>query len=208
MHNLPRPQAAEMFRRLTLFDGALTDLLAWVCSFPETLVVLNHPYWNESGAPAERHEAALYGLLAAHKRRIHALELNGLRPWGENRRTRELARALAMPVVSGGDRHGAEPNACLNLTRASSFAEFAGEVRGGRSEVWFRDHYWRPHRLRVIRAIGEILREYPDHSFGWTRWSDRVFYRCQDDRVRSLAEIWGHGGPWIVRRFVELMQLA
>jgi nucleoside-diphosphate-sugar epimerase len=40
----------------------------------------------------------------------------------------ELAREHSRPVISGGDRHACEPSACLNLTDAHSFAEFAAEL--------------------------------------------------------------------------------
>ncbi len=33
------------------------------------------------------------------------------------------------PVISGGDRHGCEPNGVINLTAARTFSEFAQEVR-------------------------------------------------------------------------------
>jgi hypothetical protein len=44
--------------------------------------------------------------LARYGQWIHALEVNGLRLWPENRRVLEMARNLNYPVVSGGDRHG------------------------------------------------------------------------------------------------------
>ena len=41
----------------------------------------------------------------------------------------ELAEEFQTTAVSGGDRHGTEPNAVLNLTNAGVFGEFAHEVR-------------------------------------------------------------------------------
>ncbi len=34
-----------------------------------------------------------------------------------------------MLLISGGDRHGVEPNANINLTNATSFTEFVHEIR-------------------------------------------------------------------------------
>lgn len=67
-------------------------------------------------------------------------EINGLRPWRENRAVIAFAEAAAKPVISGGDRHGLEPNANLNLTNAANFAEFADEVRTGWSDILIMPH--------------------------------------------------------------------
>jgi hypothetical protein len=32
-------------------------------------------------------------------------------------------------IISGGDRHGCEPSAVLNLTNAKTFSEFIDEIR-------------------------------------------------------------------------------
>ena len=98
-------------------------------SCAETLVVLNHPLWDEKGIGAEEHRRALGELIERHGSHIHAFEINGLRCWQENGETAALGRARNVPVVSGGDRHGREPNAILNLSAAESFADFVHEVR-------------------------------------------------------------------------------
>jgi hypothetical protein len=67
----------------------------------------------------------------------HALELNGTRSWTENQAVIELAETCSRPIVSGVDRHACEPSACINLTQASTFAEFAQEIRGGASSILF-----------------------------------------------------------------------
>ena len=65
---------------------------------------------------------------------LHALELNGLRNWDENREVRRLAEKWNMLLISGGDRHGVEPNANINLTNATSFTEFVHEIRRAAEE--------------------------------------------------------------------------
>ncbi len=92
-------------------------------------MVLNHPLWDEADIGAHQHRQTLAALLANHGRWIHAIELNGLRSWDENTEAMELARAWQLPAISGGDRHGLEPNANLNLTHAATFAEFVAEIR-------------------------------------------------------------------------------
>jgi hypothetical protein len=139
---------------------------------------------------------------------IHAFELNGLRPWKENRAVVGLAERHRMPLVSGGDRHGKEPNACLNLTNAASFAEFADEVRRDRwSDVLFLHQYCEPLRMRILDNLAGIIEDDPEHALGWVRWSDRVFYLTDEGVVKSLAELWGSQTPAVVTRFVGLMSL-
>ena len=46
-----------------------------------------------------------------------------------------LAERWKLPVISGGDRHGCEPNGVINLTAARNFSEFAQEVRSDRNSV-------------------------------------------------------------------------
>src|ERR1051325_3225392 len=94
---------------------------------------------------------------------LHAFELNGTRTWKENAEVVDLASSHRRPVISGGDRHAREPAACINLTGASSFAEFACEIRGGWSNVLFLPHYRDPMALRVLEAGRDVLREYPEY---------------------------------------------
>lgn len=54
-------------------------------------------------------------------------------------------------VISGGDRHACEPSACINLTNAASFAEFASKVRAGLSALM--PQYREPMPLRMLGAI-------------------------------------------------------
>src|SRR5690606_22671198 len=112
------------------------------------LIVLNHPLWDEGGISQAAHEESLRRLLTQMHGLIDALELNGLRTWKENLRVMALAEQVGLPLVSGGDRHGHEPNALLNVTRAGTFAEFAEEVREGESHVVVMPQYREGRKLR------------------------------------------------------------
>lgn len=67
-----------------------------------------------------------------------------------------------MLTVSGGDRHGCEPNAILNLSQASSFSEFVDELRRHRqSQIVFMPQYQESLNWRTMQAVIDVLREYP-----------------------------------------------
>jgi hypothetical protein len=213
LHNVPFLHAAAIMRDLAEFtrdpqEQRLTGLFEWLAEPKETLLVMNHPCWDEKGVGAAAHQDRVDQFLACYGRSIHALELNGLRPWKENRRVLGLAERVGMPLISGGDRHGFEPNACVNLTNTGTFAEFADEVRNDQwSDILFLPQYREPYRLRILENLFQILQDDPRHSMGWTHWSHRVFYRNEDGVVKSAAEIWGERPPAVVHRFVKLMML-
>ena len=207
VHNLPSEQGRRVFREMAQFtaepDGAkLRDILRSLAQDPSVLIVFNHPCWDESGIGAELHFELATQFLRFHAECIHAFELNGLRPWSENRRAFSLARAWGKPVISGGDRHALEPNSILDLTNAATFAEYVEQVRSGFTDVLVTHHYRDPFRLRILRSLEEILQHYPDHGMGRYSWSDRAFYRCDDGATRSLAELFGRNVPAGVNLFV------
>jgi hypothetical protein len=209
VHNMPPGPASRTFQAMRHYTSGtspdtLGDVLRALRAEPATLVVLNHPLWDEEQVGGERHHAALEALRRNHGECIHALEINGLRPWTENLQAAELARAWGKPLVSGGDRHGLEPNALLNLTGAASFDEFAGEVRGGHSEIFITSHYRRPLFWRMFDAVLDAVGDHDLHGLGWKRWDQRVFYECDDGAVRSLEQIWGDRSPGLVRGFTLL----
>src|SRR5215469_4387739 len=143
VHNLPEENAMAWMAELGSFtaqpDGKkLRGILCGLDSEESVLVVLNHPYWDAESIGAERHKRALRGFLSRFLAQLHAIEINGMRSRKENREVLELGAVLGIPVISGGDRHGFEANAVLNLSPAASFEEFVREVRDEkRSEIVF-----------------------------------------------------------------------
>lgn len=214
VHNLPsqraRPIMADLAAYTNLPSGArLGELLTALNEFDETLLVLNHPLWDESCIGAVEHAQMLGRFLERYGEQIHALELNGLRPWKENAGVRWVAEHSGHPLISGGDRHGCEPNAILNLTNAATFAEFVAEIRQDKmSDVLFMPQYREPLRLRMLETIWDIVREYPDGAIGRRRWSDRVFYQLEDGSVQPLSSIWHGDGPWPVRYFLQALRVV
>jgi hypothetical protein len=212
IHNLPADSARQIMNELSNYTAKpsvarLGELLRAVSANPETLVVFNHPCWDEKGIGLAQHRAVASDLLRKHGDCLHAVELNGLRPWKENREVIELAREFNKPAISGGDRHGLEPNTLLNLTNAGSFEEFVEEVREGWSDVLITEQYSEPLFLRILQNIEDILANHENHGMGWRRWDERVFYRCDDGVTRSLAELWRGKGPLATRIFVGGIQM-
>lgn len=183
IHNLPHENAAAVMRELQSYtvsplESRLGNLLESLNSYADVLVVVNHPLWDEKGIGREKHEAVLADLLSRYGEFLHALEINGLRTMRENQRVLRMGEELNIPVVAGGDRHGLEPNAILNLSSAETLAGFMHEVRYQRlSHVVFMPQYRRPQISRIIDTVMDVLRDYPDNFEGRRTWPDRVFYR-------------------------------
>jgi hypothetical protein len=213
VHNLPVSEARALFERMDEYRRSprpeqLVEILAEVAAAPETLVVFNHPLWDESGIGVRKHVEVARRFLQIYGPYLHALELNGLRPWRENSGVVSLAAEFDKPVISGGDRHGVEANAMLNLTNAATFSEFVEEVRSGWSDVLILSHYHEPHALRIVHNMIDVLRIRDEHANGWRLWSDRVFYACDDGRTRSLTELFGAKPPFSVALFLGAVQFA
>ena len=195
VHNVPPAEAESKLAMMNRFtsepiERRLPELLDWLGSPPGSLVVLNHPLWDEKGIGPADHGKVVDSFLTHYRTFIHALELNGLRSWRENTKVIDLARRLCMSVVSGGDRHGTEPNATLNLTNARTFAEFAGSIRcGERSEILFMPQYRQSRTLRLLNNVFDIIGEHPAHSLGWTHVCDRVFYLSGDGSHKRLTQV-------------------
>jgi predicted metal-dependent phosphoesterase TrpH len=211
IHNLPaggerRALAAMRAYTAAPGDARLPDLLAALSRIPETLIVLNHPFWREEGIGEAAHLCALEAFLRDCREWIHAIELNGTRPWSENAAAIALAETHGLPTISGGDRHACEPAACLNLTNARSFSEFAAEIREGSSVLLFLPQYREPLGLRFLEAIWDILRPYPEYP-GRERWIDRIFYRGEDEVARPLSTVWRDQAPWMLNGAAAAVQL-
>ena len=171
VHNLPPDAARAWMSAMSNYTAApqeqiLPEILSELARIPEVLIVLNHPFWLEEGVEEADHHRALHRVLRECLPWLHAFELNGTRRWAENAAVADLAQTYARPVISGGDRHACEPAACLNLTDAGSFAEFAGEIRAGHSSVLFMPQYREAMPIRMLEAIWDILRPYPEYPGG------------------------------------------
>jgi len=213
IHNLAPAEARMFFEEMQGYrkspdETRLGDILAELAARPRSLIVFNHPLWDEAAIGGDRHVENVRAFLRRFGAHIHALELNGMRPWHENRTVLAFAARAGKPVISGGDRHAIEPNTILNLTNAATFSEFAEEVRAGWSDVLVLKHYRQSYALRIFHNMVDVLRCYEQHALGWKLWSDRVFYACDDGSVRSLTELFGPRVPAPVGAFVAALRFA
>jgi hypothetical protein len=172
----------------------LREMLAELDELPGVLIVFNHPLWDLYRIGDAKHRLLVNDFLAVYGQFCHAVELNGLRNWDENREVATLAAQWNQVLISGGDRHGVEPNANLNLTRAASFTEFVHEVRRERqSHVLFMPQYAEPWKHRILNSTLAAIRNYPDFPEGSQRWDDRVFHPDAEGNTRQLSELWRGG---------------
>jgi hypothetical protein len=214
IHNLPSAQGAEWMRTFADFtahssDARLTELLSALHALPNVLVVLNHPMWDLYEIGCARHALRVEEFLEQNGEFIHALELNGLRGWNENRVVRSLAARWNMLLISGGDRHGLEPNGNINLTNATSFNEFVHEVRNeGRSHVLFMPQYAQPWKHRIMRSMVDAVRNYPDFPEGSRRWDERVYHPDANDIPQPVSALWPAGhAPLMLRLSIQCVRL-
>lgn len=217
VHNLPKDNALEMSKALLDYtfskespdNERLHELFAMLNEIPEVLIILNHPLWDIEMAGKEQHEILLKNFIKEHAKWIHAFEINGFRSWSENKATIELAESLNIPLCSGGDRHGCQPNTVLNLTNAQTFAEFADEVRKDkRSEVVLMPEYGKPLLSRQLQSFSEILSTYEHFPEDRRRWFDRVFYDKDGEGLFPLPHYgWKQGGPLWARISLKILVL-
>jgi hypothetical protein len=203
IHNLPPARSVSFMGQLAEYTRApkavtLAPLLEELAAEPAVLIVLNHPLWDMAGVGFHVTLGLVRKFLRAHGTRIHALEINGLRTWDENVGVVSLGEQSGLPVVAGGDRHGFEPNAVINLTRANSLAEFVEEVRVERSsEIAVLPQYREPLVLRHLLTAWDATREHRQLA-ARSRWIDRVFVLCDDGVERPISQVWTKGAPpWI-----------
>ncbi len=205
IHNLPSATGSDWMTRLEAFTALpidarpatlLHDILAELDELPSVLIIFNHPLWDLYRVGDDPHRVLVNDFLATHGQFIHALELNGLRNWKENREVADLARKWNQLVISGGDRHGIEPNANLNLTHATSFNAFVHEVRCERqSHILFMPQYAQPWKHRILQSTLAAIRNYPNFPAGSRRWDERTFHPDTEGNIRPLSELWPKGNP-------------
>jgi hypothetical protein len=215
VHNLPAASAdsfmAAMHQATASADQQqIFTLFAEFCSIPEVLLVFNHPLWNFEKIPGELFQYELRRFLAGANQYMHAFELNGMRCHKENRQVIGLARTWDQVLISGGDRHGREPNASLNLTSAADFPEFVDEIRNARqSTVLVMPQYGEPFVWRMYQNFTHVIADYPQHPEGRRTWDQRTFH---PDRVGGavvpIAELWRVGPPEPLKRMFTLALAA
>lgn len=211
VHNLPSARAAEWMEAFHDFTGhpgdkRLTELLVALHEEPNVLVVFNHPMWDLYLVGREKHQFLVNEFLQKNGAFLHALELNGLRQWDENRAVRKLAEQWNMLLISGGDRHGVEPNANINLTNASSFTEFVHQIRREKlSNMLFMPQYAQPWKHRILQSTIDAIRDYPEFPEGSRQWDDRVYHPDGSGIVRPLSQLWPKGAAPRLMRLVLFM---
>jgi hypothetical protein len=227
IHNVPSRSATAWMQRFTAYteaanaarshrrdvhacDRALLAMLRELHAMPQVLIILNHPAWDLHKVGEALHLKELRRFLAEARHSIHALELNGLRHAQENRGVARMARELDSLLISGGDRHGLEPNANVNLTTAASFTEFVEEVRVDRvSHVHFMQQYSRPWEQRIVASTLDAVTDYADFMPGWQRWDERTFHPDAHGEMRPLRELWPNGeAPLAMRALIAFVRMG
>lgn len=231
IHNLPSAEGAAWMRRFAEYTNAamaarpdgvgkggsveetdrqLLVMLRELDEVPGVLVVLNHPIWDLHEVGAAVHHRELCRFVAESGKAIHAMELNGLRHAKENREVMRLGRDTGHLLISGGDRHGLEPNANINLTSAANFREFVDEIRiERRSHILFMPQYAKPWEGRILQSTLNAVTDFPEFIEGWQRWDERAFHPDVDGQMRPLRALWANGlAPWPLRAAIELVRLG
>ena len=116
-----------------------------------------------------------------------------------------------MLLISGGDRHGVEPNANINLTNATSFTEFVHEIRREKkSNMLFMPQYAEPWKHRILQSTIDAIRDYPEFPQGSRTWDERVYHPDANGVVRPLerAVAQGRRRRWLMRLGIALVQAA
>jgi hypothetical protein len=220
IHNLPSATGQQWMNRMRAFTALpvagrnpslLREILAELDEIPQVLIVFNHPIWDLYRVGKERHDVLVNEFLAVYGQYIHSLELNGLRDWKENREVALLAGKWNQLTISGGDRHGVEPNANINLTRATNFTEFVYEVRRERqSHILYMPQYAEPWKHRILQSTLDVIRDYPHFPEGARRWDQRVYHPNSKGDMRPLAELWTsdrHRAPLWIRTILGTVRL-
>jgi hypothetical protein len=214
VHNLPSARAKQWMRTLADFtakpsEARLREIFVALNDEPDVLVVFNHPMWDLYLIGEEKHQFLVNEFLQKYGGWLHALELNGLRNWEENRETRRLAERWNMVLISGGDRHGVEPNANINLSNATSFTGFVHEIRRERkSHVLFMPQYAEPWKHRLLQSTLDAIRDYPDFPQGSRTWDERAYHPDAHGVIRPLSEIWPKGhAPFSIYWTIKAVQM-
>ncbi len=214
IHNLPESQAHLIMDDLAEYtrnpsSPRLMELLAALHENSEVLIVFNHPLWNQHCLDQSTFLHVLDRFLQNHVQFFHAFELNAMRAWTENKGVIQLAAVWQRPLISGGDRHGCEPSAALNLTCATNFPEFVDEIRVGQfSHIVFMPQYAEVLGIRFMQTVIDTIREYPENPAGSRRWDERVFHMdFQTGYHRPLSALWKAPPEYLGRIFAVFRML-
>jgi hypothetical protein len=123
-----------------------------------SLVVFNHPLVPWGKEPGRKIPAE--ALLHRYGWAIHALEYNGMRSREENDRVLQLARQVGKPVLGGGDSHLLLASSVLSLTQATSFQEFAEEVKEGRAVSLVLPTFLAPLSWKIFLRVLYFIAHY------------------------------------------------
>jgi hypothetical protein len=210
VHNLPAIDAAEWMKQFAHFtsvpsEPALQQLLHDLNDQPSVLLILNHPFWDAESVGPAAHRESLAHFISKYGSLIHGIELNGMRSRRENREVLKLGEEIHQPVISGGDRHGCEPNAVLNLTQAENFEEFVQEIRTDRrSEILLMPQFFEPLQARILESAWHALADAPG-EFGRQHWMNRVFFEDQHGVPQPVSGFMGTRFHTKVDRFRWIM---
>lgn len=199
IHNLPAATASDWMEIMAAYtahpsDGRLQEILAALHDDAQILIVFNHPMWDLYRLGEQEHRQMVDGFLRENHAWLHAIELNGLRNCNENHEALRLAGKWNLPLISGGDRHGVEPNANINLTNAESFEEFVHELRRDKqSTILFMPQYALPWKHRILQSAIDAVRHYPHFPPGSQRWDERVFHPDASGIPQPLSTLWPDG---------------
>jgi hypothetical protein len=214
VHNLPNGRSSEWMQILAAYtlhpsNGQLKEILAALHGEPDVLIVFNHPMWDLYRVGADVHVKTVREFLRENRSWIHAIELNGLRDWNENRAALRLAESWDLVLISGGDRHGLEPNANINLTGADCFDQFVHEIRDDKvSRILFMGQYAEPLKHRILKSAVDAVSYYPHFPEGTRRWDERVYHPDRDGVPQPLAALWPDGAaPRAIRLGIALVLL-
>ena len=210
VHNMPHVMAHDLMSTLSestanADDRQITNLISELQCIPSLLLVFNHPVWNFNGVAQDVFDFELKRFLQCVAGSLHAFELNGMRSHRENQRVTKLAAEWNQIVVSGGDRHGCEPNAFLNLTNATEFPEFVDEIRTKQlSTILTMPQYNEPIGWRFFQGFLDVIREYPEHPQGQRKWDERIFHPDISGEVVPLNTLWPNGSPGFLKKIFAL----
>jgi predicted metal-dependent phosphoesterase TrpH len=156
--HLPESRAEETHAQIQAaardqrYDELFETLAASGC-----LVVFNHPLlpWGPEAKIIPATE-----LLSRYGWAIHALEVNGMRPYEENQRVLELAQQWRKPVVGGGDSHLLVASSILSLSSAATFKDFIAEVKDGHAVPFVTPDYFAPLRWKLFLRVLFFISRY------------------------------------------------